>query len=221
MISPIKYLQIDGISVCFSPEKISEILSEVAKVSESYIQIYYDVNPSLLEKDPVMWYQTATQQVRVPLEWADTEQAYEIICEIKKNGFVNYLQGWTLSACSEEHYLVEPNWQIKHARVVVAYNVVSDDEDEYEDEAEDEYEDYPEEERVTGKRTRADMEDIEDDINTVSDLSLGSGACDEIEDIDNYIINVIEDDEDYESDTNTNDYRLTDEYCFNYIAATA
>ena len=213
MISPIKYLQIDGISVCFSPEKISEILSEVAKVSESYIQIYYDVNPSLLEKDPVMWYQTATQQVRVPVEWADTEQAYGIICEIKKNGFVNYLQGWTLSVCSEEHYLVEPNWQIKHARVVVAYNVVSDDE--AEDEAEDE--DY-QEEQVTGKRTRDDMEDIEDDINTVSDLSLGSGAYDEGEDIDNYIINVIED---YESDTNTNDYRLTDEYCFNYIAATA
>jgi len=217
MNSPIKYLQVDGISVCFSPEKISEILSEVAKVSESYIQIYYYVNPSLLEKDPVIWYQTATQQARVPVEWMDTEKAYEVICEIKKNGFVNYSQGWILSACSEEHYLVEPNWQIKHARVVVAYNIVSDDEDE------DSIYDY-QEERVTGKRPRADTEEIGDDIDTVSDLSLGSGAYDEIEDIDNYIINVIEDDEDdenNESDTNTNDYRFTDAYCFNYIAATA
>ena len=215
-MNSIRYLQVDGISVCFSPEKISDIFSEVAKVSEHAIQIYYNVNPALLDSDPVSWYQNATQRARFPVEWMDTELAYDIISKINTLGFVEYAHGWSVTACREQDYLVEPRWQIKYARLITAYNIVSDDEESLTSSSEDN------EKKVSRKRARVVSFDDEDD--TISELSLGSSfdANDDngnnedygINEEDNYIINVIEDNM---SDI-TDDYKFTDAYCFKNIA---
>jgi hypothetical protein len=222
-MNSIRYLQVDGISVCFSPEKISKVFSEVAKVSEHAIQIYYNVNPALLDSDPVSWYQTATQRARFPVEWMDTELAYNIIAKINKNGFVDYSHSWSVTACREQDYLVEPRWQIKYARLVTAYNIVSDDENSITSSS-SETKSNP----VSRKRARVDS--FDDDIDdTISELSLGSSFDTNEEDgineprginedygineEDNYIINVIEDNM---SDI-TEDYKFTDEYCFKNI----
>lgn len=219
-MNSIRYLQVDGISVCFSPEKISKVFSEVAKVSEHAIQIYYNVNPALLDSDPVSWYQTATQRARFPVEWMDTELAYNIISKINKNGFVDYSHGWSVTACREQEYLVEPRWQIKYARLITGYNIVSDDENSIISSSE------TKSKPISRKRARVDS--FDDD--NISELSLGSSFDSNEEDginqdygineeyginqEDNYIINVIEDNM---SDI-TEDYKFTDEYCFKNIA---
>jgi hypothetical protein len=214
----IRYLQVDGISVCFSPEKISKIFSEVAKVSEPAIQMYYNVNPSLLDSDPVSWYQTATQRARFPVEWMDTELAYNIITKINTLGFADYSHGWSVTACREQDYLVEPRWQIKYARLITAYNIVSDDEESLTISR-------SETKTNTISRKRARVVSFDDDIDdTISELSLGSSFDTNEEDginedygineEDNYIINVIEDNM---SDI-TEDYKFTDAYCFKNVA---
>jgi hypothetical protein len=103
-MAPIKYLQIDAISVCFSAAHIIRALKDIVKVNPKKMQCFYNVDPSYFETDPVWWYSNAVQCVRFPVVWADTEEAYRIICLLNGFGQTEFGQLGTIRPCAKKSY---------------------------------------------------------------------------------------------------------------------
>jgi hypothetical protein len=82
-ITPIQYLSIENISVCYSPYYIAKVFlqKEIAKVTT----IYFDNNSpdSVYEADPFYWFMNCTRSVLLKVEWMDTEIAYDFIQSIR------------------------------------------------------------------------------------------------------------------------------------------
>jgi hypothetical protein len=126
-MAPIRYIQIDAISVCFSPAHIARALRDIAKVNPKKIQCFYNVDLAYFESDPVWWYSNAIQCVRFPVEWSDTEEAYRIICLLNGFGFTQIGQLGNIRPCTKKNYR-QPVVFIP--RVKRTPNIISDDEGE-------------------------------------------------------------------------------------------
>jgi hypothetical protein len=82
--SPINFLCIDSISVCYTPDVIRNLFSSIAHIG--HVFIHYHANPSNKLKDPVWWYKSGTQTVWISIrEWNDTQLATNIICDLRNN----------------------------------------------------------------------------------------------------------------------------------------
>jgi hypothetical protein len=82
-ITPIQYLLIENISVCYSPYYIANafLQQEIAKVTE--IRTHFNEDESILGEDPVFWYEKCHKNVLLQVEWLDTEAAYQFIQTIR------------------------------------------------------------------------------------------------------------------------------------------
>jgi hypothetical protein len=82
-ITPIQYLLLENISVCYSPYYIAKafLQQEIAKVTE--IRTNFNDDESILGEDPVFWYDKCKQNVLLQVEWMDTEAAYQFIQTIR------------------------------------------------------------------------------------------------------------------------------------------
>ena len=126
-MAPIRYIQIDAISVCFSPIHIARALRDIAKVNPKKMQCFYNVNTSYFNTDPVWWYTNAMQCVRFPVEWTDTEEAYRIICLLNGFGQTEMPKLGTIRPCTKKIYR-QPVIYIPSVKRTP--NIVSDDEGE-------------------------------------------------------------------------------------------
>jgi hypothetical protein len=83
-ITPIQYLLIENISVCYSPYYIANafLQQEIAKVTE--IRTHFNEDESILGEDPVFWYEKCHKNVLLQVEWLDTEAAYQFIQTIRE-----------------------------------------------------------------------------------------------------------------------------------------
>jgi len=139
-MQPIRYLQIDAISVCFSPTHIARALQDIVNINPEKIMCFYNIDPSYYTTDPIFWYNTGVQCVRFPVLWSDTEDAYRIICLLKYFGQTEIAQLGTIRPCTKATYKQQVVYIPSVKRTP---NIVSDDEeDDYEEDVyeEDDYE---------------------------------------------------------------------------------
>jgi len=130
-MQPIKYLQIDAVSVCFSAGHIIRALQDIAHVNPRKIQCFYNIDTSYFETDPVWWYANGVQCLRFPIVWADTEEAYRIIRLLKDFGQTEIGQLGTIRPCTKRIYN-QPVIYIPSVKKTP--NIVSDDEEDVESE---------------------------------------------------------------------------------------
>lgn len=138
-MQPIRYLQIDAISVCFSPSHIARALQDIVNINTEKIMCFYSLNPSYYITDPILWYTTGVQCVRFPVLWSDTEDAYRIICLLKYFGQTEIAQLGTIRPCTKTTYKQQV---VNIPSVKRTPNIVSDDEEDYEADYQEDYEDY-------------------------------------------------------------------------------
>jgi hypothetical protein len=81
--TPIQYLLLNAVSVCYSPYYIANVFlkKEIAQVIE--IRTHHNTNISVLDEDPQFWYQKCTQSVLLQVRWMDTEAAFKFIQSIR------------------------------------------------------------------------------------------------------------------------------------------
>ena len=82
-ITPIQYLLLNDVSVCYSPYYIGNVFlsKEIAQVIE--IRTHHNTNISVLDEDPQFWYQKCTQSVLLQVRWMDTEAAFQFIKSVR------------------------------------------------------------------------------------------------------------------------------------------
>jgi hypothetical protein len=85
-ITPIQYLLLDNLSVCYLPHYIANVFFEqkIAKVTE--IRTHYNDDISILHEKPEVWYKECTQTVLLRVEWFNTEAAYRFIQSVRNTG---------------------------------------------------------------------------------------------------------------------------------------
>ena len=130
-MQPIRYLQIDAISVCFSPAHIVRVLRDIVKVNKKKIQCFYNVDPSYYKIDPIWWYANGVQRMRFPVIWSDTEQAYRILSLLRGFGQTEIAQLGTIRPCCKAMYKQDVVYIPSVKRTT---NIVSNDEAENEEE---------------------------------------------------------------------------------------
>lgn len=130
-MQPIKFLQIDAVSVCFSPAHIVRAFRDIVKINPRKIKCFYNVDPSYFQTDPVWWYANAVQCVRFPVVWSDTEEAYRVICLLRDLGQMEMEQLGAIRPCSKAIYKQEVTFIPSVKRTP---NIVSDDEGDNEEE---------------------------------------------------------------------------------------
>ena len=124
-MQPIRYLQIDAISECFSPYHIARALQDIVNIKPKKIMCFYNIDPSYYTTDPILWYTTGVQCVRFPVLWSDTEEAYRIICLLKYFGQTEIAQLGTIRPCTKTTYKQQVVYIPSVKRTP---NIVSDDE---------------------------------------------------------------------------------------------
>jgi len=85
-ITPIQYLLLDNLSVCYLPHYIANVFFEqkIAKITE--VRAHYNDDISILHEKPEVWYKECTQTVLLRVEWLDTEAAYKFIQSVRDTG---------------------------------------------------------------------------------------------------------------------------------------